>query len=529
MINDFHPALSAVSTAVEKTEADALVLGVAKGPEGPILLPNPLADKAAKGVADSLKALGASGAADQLLRLPGVDGFASETLVLIGVGPLTGEPTGGVSLEALRRAAGSAVRQLSTADSVALALPASSTEQVAAIAEGAAIGAYSFNHFRSSEEAKSKTPVSTIRILTDLKERHVRPAIDRAAVVGAAVRATRDLVNTPPSHLYPESFAAITEELAGRTKAPAQDGTTIKAPRLKVKVWDDKALEKEGFGGILGVGAGSSRKPRLVRIEHSPSKPAAHISLVGKGITFDSGGLSLKPANAMTTMKLDMAGAAAVTAVVRAAADLDLPVKVTGWLCLAENMPSDTAQRPEDVITIYGGKTVEVLNTDAEGRLVMADGLVAASKEHPDAIIDIATLTGAQMVALGARTSGVMGEEELSAALFEASKQAGESLWPMPIPEEARSGFDSDVADLTNTGDRFGGMLNAAAFLREFVGERAGADKGALDPEAKRIPWAHVDIAGPAFNEKAPYGYTAKAGTGVMVRTLISYLESLGR
>mgnify|MGYP002721445903 CR=1 FL=1 len=529
MINDFQPALSAVSTAVEKTEADALVLGVAKGPEGPILLPNPLADKAARGVADSLKALGASGAADQLLRLPGVDGFKSETLVLIGVGPLTGEPTGGVSLEALRRAAGAAVRQLGSAESLALALPAGSPEQVAAIAEGAAIGAYSFPHFRGSEEARTKTPVSAVRILTDLKDRHTRPAIDRAAVVGAAVRAARDLVNTPPSHLYPESFADIAEQLAGRTKAPAHDGTTAKSPKLKVKVWDEKALEKEGFGGLLGVGSGSSRKPRLVRLEHSPSKPAAHISLVGKGITFDSGGLSLKPASAMTTMKLDMAGAAAVAAVVRAAADLNLPVKVTGWLCLAENMPSDTAQRPEDVITIYGGKTVEVLNTDAEGRLVMADALVAASEEKPDAIIDVATLTGAQMIALGARTSGVMGEEQLRTALFEASQEAGEQLWPMPIPEEARSGFDSEVADLTNTGDRFGGMLNAAAFLREFVGERADAQQGALDPEANRIPWAHLDIAGPAFNEKAPYGYTAKAGTGVMVRTLISYLEAAAR
>lgn len=529
MINDFQPALSAVSTAVEKTEADALVLGVAKGPEGPILLPNPLADKAAKGVADSLKALGASGAADQLLRLPGVDGFRSETLVLIGVGPLTGEPTGGVTLEALRRAAGAAVRQLGSAESVALALPAASTEQVAAIAEGAAVGAYSFNHFRSSEEAKSKTPVGTIRILTELKERHTRPAIDRAAVVGAAVRTARDLVNTPPSHLYPESFAEIAEDLAGRTKAPAQDGGAAKTSKLKIKVWDEKALEKEGFGGILGVGKGSSRPPRLVRIEHSPAKPAAHIALVGKGITFDSGGLSLKPANAMTTMKLDMGGAATVAAVVRAAADLDLPVKVTGWLCLAENMPSATAQRPEDVITIYGGKTVEVLNTDAEGRLVMADGLVAASEEHPDAVIDIATLTGAQMISLGVRTTGVMGHEGIREGLVEAAETAGESLWPMPIPEEARSGFDSEVADLTNLGDRFGGMLNAAAFLREFVGQRPDADPKALDPEVNRIPWAHLDIAGPAFNEKAPYGYTPKAGTGVMVRTLISYLESVAR
>ncbi|MDS2171910.1 MULTISPECIES: leucyl aminopeptidase [unclassified Nesterenkonia] len=529
MINDFQPTLSAVSTAVEKTPTDALVLGVAKGPEGPILLPNPLADEAARGVADSLQALGATGAADQLLRLPGVDGFRSETLVLVGVGELTGEPTGGVSLESLRRAAGSAVRQLSSLDSVALALPASSPEEVAAVAEGAAIGAYSFTAFRSSQEAREKRPVEEILILTDLKDRHTRPVLDRAAVVGAAVRATRDLVNTPPSHLYPETFAEIAADLAGRTKAPAQGGSTSKAPKLSVKVWDVKDLEKEGFGGLLGVGGGSSRGPRMVRIEHAPSKPAAHIALVGKGITFDSGGLSLKPAASMTTMKLDMGGAATVLAVVRAAADLNLPIKVTGWLCLAENMPSATAQRPEDVITIRGGKTVEVLNTDAEGRLVMADGLVAASEENPDALIDVATLTGAQMIALGLRTTGVMGEEQLRSALVDAAEDSGEKLWPMPIPEEARSGFDSEVADLTNLGDRNGGMLGAAAFLREFVGEREGADSGALDPEARRIPWAHLDIAGPAFNEKSPYGYTPKAGTGVMVRTLVTYLEGLSR
>ncbi|WP_300344287.1 leucyl aminopeptidase [Nesterenkonia sp.] len=514
VINEFSPSVTAVSSAVEKVDADALVLGVAKGPEGPVLLPNPLADKAAKGVADSLSALGASGAADQLLRLPGVDGFKSETLVLIGTGELTGEPDGGVSAEALRRAAGSAVRQLGSASSVALALPAATVEQVSAVAEGAAMGAYSFPHFKSSEEAKKKTPVAEISVLTPLKDKHTKAALQRATTVAGAVRAVRDLVNTPPSHLYPESFADIVKEQAKGTK-------------LKVKVWDEAQLAKEGFGGLLGVGGGSSRKPRLVRIEHSPSKPVAHISLVGKGITFDSGGLSLKPANAMTTMKLDMAGAATVAGVLRAVAELDLPVKVTGWLCLAENMPSDTAQRPEDVITIYGGKTVEVLNTDAEGRLVLADGIVAAGEEQPDAIIDVATLTGAQMIALGLRTVGVMGNEDLREDLVEASQDAGESHWGMPIPEEARSGFDSEVADLTNLGAREGGMLNAAAFLREFVPEREGADPKALDPEAKRIPWAHIDIAGPAFNEKGAYGYTPKGGTGVTVRTLVTYLEGL--
>ncbi len=231
----------------------------------------------------------------------------------------------------------------------------------------------------------------------------------------------------------------------------------------------------------------------------------------------------------MTTMKLDMAGAATVLSIVLAAAELNLPIRVTGWLCLAENMPSSTAQRPEDVISIYGGKTVEVLNTDAEGRLVLADGIVAASEEQPDAIVDVATLTGAQMIALGNRTFGVMGHESLRDSLVEAADVAGESAWGMPIPEEALAGFRSDVADLTNTGAREGGMLNAAAFLREFVGDRTDADEDALDPETRRIPWAHVDIAGPSFNDKGPYGYIPKGGTGVTVRTLISYLEGLAR
>lgn len=516
VINEFAPTVTAESSAVEKVKADALVLGVAQGPEGPILLPNPLADRAAQSVADSLVALGATGSADQVLRLPGVDGFSTETLVLIGVGKLTGEPDGGISIEALRRAAGSVTRQLSSATSVALALPSATVEQVAALAEGAALGAYAYNQFKSSEDAKSKTPVSEITVLTPLKDKYTKPAVTRAAAVAAAVRAVRDLVNAPPSHLYPETFAASAKSMTKGTK-------------LKVKVWDDKDLEKDGFGGLLGVGGGSSRKPRLVRMEHAPSKPVAHIALVGKGITFDSGGLSLKPASAMTTMKLDMAGAATVAAVVRAAADLDLPVRVTGWLCLAENMPSDTAQRPEDVITIYGGKTVEVLNTDAEGRLVLADGIVAAGEENPDAIIDVATLTGAQMIALGLRTVGVMGNPELRDELVAASDESGESHWGMPIPEEALSGFESAIADLSNLGDRFGGMLNAAAFLREFVPQRSDADSAGIDSEQKRLPWAHVDIAGPAFNEKSAYGYVPKGGTGVSVRTLITYLEGLSR
>jgi leucyl aminopeptidase len=213
-----------------------------------------------------------------------------------------------------------------------------------------------------------------------------------------------------------------------------------------------------------------------------------------------------------------MAGAAAVLSAVLAVAELGLPVKVTGWLCLAENMPSGTATRPSDVLTMFGGKTVEVLNTDAEGRLVMADGIAAASLEQPDVILDVATLTGAQVVALGNRTAAVMGDEGVSNAIKAAADRAGELFWPMPLPEELRASLDSQVADLANIGERMGGMMTAAVFLNEFVGE--GAD-------GSTIPWAHLDIAGPAFNEGAPYGYTPKHGTGVAVRTLVSYVEDV--
>ena len=217
-------------------------------------------------------------------------------------------------------------------------------------------------------------------------------------------------------------------------------------------------------------------------------------------------------------MKSDMAGAAVVLNTVLAIAGLGLPVKATAWLCIAENMPSGAAQRPADVLTMFGGKTVEVLNTDAEGRLVMADGIVAASQEFPDAIIDVATLTGAQLVALGDRTAGLMGADSVTGPLKAAADRAGELVWPMPLPEELRPSLDSQVADIANIGERHGGMMTAAVFLREFVGK--GKD-------GEPIPWAHIDIAGPSFNNGSPYGYNHKQGTGCTVRTLVAYAEDI--
>lgn len=501
MVKNTEISLSALSRELKKAAADAVVVGVGKGANGPVLLENPLTAKAAETLAASFPALGVTGAADQLLRLPGIPETGDAVLVLAGTGSV--EDNGTVSGEALRRAAGSAIRQLAGLKTVVLALPTAALADVAAIAEGAAMGAYSFTAFRSTKEGL-KDPVRNVAIFTALAEdKGLAAVLRRARIVGKAVNATRTLVNQPPSHLYPESFADAARDLA-------------KGVPVKVTVWDEKRLEKEGFGGIMGVGKGSARQPRLVKVEYAPSKATQKIALVGKGITFDTGGISLKPALGMGDMKSDMAGAAVVLNTVLAIAELGLPVKATAWLCIAENMPSGAASRPSDVLTMFGGKTVEVLNTDAEGRLVMADGIVAAGHEHPDVIIDVATLTGAQLIALGNRTAGVMGADAVTAPLKAAADRAGELVWPMPLPEELRPSLDSQVADLANIGERHGGMMTAAVFLQEFVGK--GKD-------GKTIPWAHIDIAGPSFNNGSPYGYTPKQGTGCTVRTLLAYAE----
>ncbi|CAM3191758.1 Cytosol aminopeptidase [Arthrobacter ulcerisalmonis] len=503
MIKNVDVTLSTLSRSLAKSPSDAVVLGVGQGADGPELLANPLTAKSAETLAASLKGLGVTGAADQAVRLPGLPETGAPVLVLAGLGKVTaGQP---IPAETLRRAAGSAVRQLAGLATVTLALPTTTLADVAAIAEGAALGAYSYTEFRSSQDGL-KAPVRNAVIHTALADHEEVPAaLKRATLLGKAVNATRSLVNQPPSHLYPESFAEAAKDLA-------------KGLPVKVTVWDEKRLEKEGFGGIMGVGKGSTRQPRLVKVEYAPAKAAAKIALVGKGITFDTGGISLKPALGMGDMKSDMAGAAVVLNTVLAIAGLGLNVKATAWLCIAENMPSGAATRPADVLTMFGGKTVEVLNTDAEGRLVMADGIVAASQEYPDAIIDVATLTGAQLIALGNRTAGIMGADSVTSALKTAADRAGELVWPMPLPEELRASIDSQVADLANIGERHGGMMTAAVFLQEFVGK--GKD-------GEQIPWAHVDIAGPSFNNGSPYGYNHKQGTGCTVRTLVAYAEDV--
>ncbi|MFE0766481.1 leucyl aminopeptidase [Streptomyces smyrnaeus] len=518
-------ALTLSSSSAATLRADAVVVGVAKnGSSGKagraakaavVLAPGAEAvDKAYGGkLAATLETLGASGGEGEVTKLPApASGVKAPLVVAVGLGEAAGgqEP---YDAEVLRRAAGAAARALAGSKKAAFALPVEDAEAVAAIAEGALLGAYSFTAYRGKDnggkdggkqDGKSSkdasAPLAEIALVgAKPRDKAHKAAVDRALVVAEEVHRARDLINTPANGLDPKTFASEARSAA-------------KNFGLTFEVLDEKALVKGGYGGILGVGNGSAQPPRLVRIGWSHPKAKKSLALVGKGITYDSGGISLKPAGHNETMKCDMSGAAAVFAAVVAAARLGLRANVTGWLALAENMPSGSATRPGDVLTMYSGKTVEVLNTDAEGRLVLADALTRASEEEPDAIVDVATLTGAMVLALGNRTFGIMAnDDEFRTALHEAAEEAGEDAWPMPLPGHLRKSFDSPVADIANIGERMGGGLLAGLFLKEFV------------PEG--TPWAHLDIAGPAFNESGPFGYTPKGGTGSAVRTLVRLVE----
>ncbi|WP_030417769.1 leucyl aminopeptidase [Streptomyces sp. NRRL F-5065] len=499
-------ALTLSTAAVPGLRADAIVIGVAKGANGPLVAPGAEAVDSAYdgGLAGVLETLGASGAEGEVTKVPAPSGFKAPLVVAVGLGsePEDGE---GWDAEALRQAAGSAARALAGSKKAAFALPLTEAADTGAVAEGVLLGAYSFDAYKdrggdARGKKKGKGPLAEAALLgAKPRDNAHRAAVERATAVAEELNRARDLINTPPNDLDPEAFAAIAQAAA------EEHG-------IKVQVLDEKALAKGGYGGILGVGAGSAAGPRLVKLSYTPSGATKTLAFVGKGITYDSGGISLKPAGHNETMKCDMSGAAAVFAAVVAAARLGLGVNVTGWLALAENMPSGSATRPGDVLRMYSGKTVEVLNTDAEGRLVLADALWAASEEEPDAIVDVATLTGAMMLALGNRTYGIMANDDaFRAAVHEAAKEVGEPAWPMPLPEHLRKGMDSPTADIANMGERMGGGLVAGLFLREFVGEG--------------IAWAHLDIAGPAFNEGGPFGYTPKGGTGSAVRTLVRLAE----
>lgn len=445
---------------------------------------------------------------------PGGSGSRGPVLVVVSLGTTAGSTSGGsasggdeISAETLRQAAGSGVRAALAGEherpvSVAVALGAETAETVAAVTEGALLGHYRFTPVSGTEPKSAPVRLSILSTTTGRPAKALGEALASAQLVAAAVIQARDWINLPPNLLYPESFA---ESVRGY----------VRDTRISLDVLDEGALASGGYGGIMAVGGGSSRPPRLVRLSYAPRGAKAHLVLVGKGITFDSGGLDLKTADGMYTMKCDMSGAAAVLAATRAIADLGLKVKVTCYAAMAENLPSATAFRPSDVLTMYGGTTVENGNSDAEGRLVMADALARSAEDQPDLVIDVATLTGACVTALGSRTSGVMSNDDSAAdRVLAAARRTGEAFWRLPIPDETRGRLDSTVADLRSTAaDRPAGASVAAAFLREFV--PAG------------ISWAHLDIAGTAFHTGSPYGCVPVGGTGVAVRTLVALAAEL--
>ncbi|HYO38146.1 MAG TPA: leucyl aminopeptidase [Nocardioidaceae bacterium] len=487
--------------AAEKSRADVVVIGVVRTPKGLQAAPGGEGVAAAYGrkLVPLLSTIGFSGRLDEVTRIPTAGTIRSPLLLVVGMGELRD-----LDATAVRRAAGVALRSIPNAASVALALPALDDEQVRAVVEGALLGGYSYTAYKTG--AASTGPAEVVVLTDTARTKESQRALEVARVVGDATRLARDWVNTPAADLTPASFAdAVVAEHRAR-----------KPGRVKVTVTDEAQLRSRAFGGIVGVGRASSHPPRLVQLAYTPRGAAVHVALVGKGITFDSGGLSIKPSAGMTTMKCDMAGAAAVLAATFAIAELGLPVQVTALAPMAENMVSGDATRPGDVLTMYGGATVEVLNTDAEGRLVLADALVLARESTPDVVVDVATLTGACITALGDRVAGVLGnDDDLVARVVAAGDRAGEALWPLPITPEMSDKVrtSSSVADLMQHNvDLYGGAIYAAAFLQEFVADRR---------------WAHLDIAGPAFNTRSPYGHVPSGGTGFSVATLVQLVTDL--
>jgi leucyl aminopeptidase len=485
---------------VTTASVDAIVVGTVPGDGGVRLAAGAEEIDAAfdGGLAELLAVLGARGKADEVIKLPTRGALGAPLLVATGLGAVDGAsgPTG----EQVRRAAGAATRVLA---GTSRALTTLSRIDLAAAAEGAALGSYAFTVYRSGN---GDAPLGQMDLsVPAAQDAAATRVLTQAVAVADAVAAARDLVNTPPNDLYPASFADRAVALAHQAG-------------VHTEVLDEKDLARAGYGGILGVGVGSSRPPRLVRLHYTPADaPTAgrsKVALVGKGVTFDTGGISIKPAAKMDEMTMDMAGAAAVIVTTVLAARLGLPVEVIATVPMAENMPSGTAYRPGDVLTMYGGTTVEVLNTDAEGRLILADALVRAAQDAPDYLIDVATLTGAQVVALGTRTPGIMGTAEFRDRVTAISQQVGENGWAMPLPEHLRPDLDSRLADIANVmSHRWGGMLAAGVFLSEFVPDDTD--------------WAHLDVAGPAYNSGSAWGYTGKGGTGVPVRTLAAVLTDI--
>ena len=490
--------LAAVGVPVHST-TEGPVVGTAPDAVDGIALPGPLD-------ADWCERHGFSGKVAQTLVLRSLD--AGPDVVLVGVGTAA-KLSGVAGLESVRRAVSSFVRSAGKGGTALMVLPevvgVDAREVAAAGAEAGALATYAYDDFRSADPSGGLGGLVLVAP-SDGDADAVAEGAARGSRIARSVALARDLVNEPPNSLTPERFAdVVSDRLAG------VDGLTV-------EVWDEERITAERLGGVLGVAAGSVRPPRLVKVTYRPNYPyefdgrEPHLALVGKGITFDSGGLSLKPASGMETMKTDMGGAAAVLAAVDAIAALGGRIPITAWAPMTENMPSGSATKPGDVLTTRSGKTIEVLNTDAEGRLILSDGLTLAIEAGPDAVIDLATLTGAAVVALGKEIAGLLGnDEELRDAVQQAGAEAGELSWPLPLHEDYASHIESEVADMKNMG-RPGqaGTISAALLLKEFVGD---------------VPWAHLDIAGPSRTDENRW-YQSKGGSGFGVRTLVALATS---
>jgi leucyl aminopeptidase len=497
------PRLALSPVPAERAEADLLVLPVAAGEAGPVAPPVTVAVLERLGTDLAAFSGRFDGRLDDVLLVPGYGAVAAPAVLLVGVGP-----DGERSPETLRRAAAVAVGAAGRAATLAVALhraggPAPDGVALAAVAEGTALAAYRFQRHKSAPDPDLKA--ATLLVDGERSLAAAEPVLRRAEVAARATLLARDLVNEPASRLNPATLAAEAVRLA-------------KAAGLEHRVLNGPALRRGRFGAVAAVGGGSATGPRLVELRYRPGSgsrsrsPEArrHVALVGKGVTFDTGGIDLKRGAGMDGMKDDMAGAAAILAAVAAAAELNLPTAVTAILPLVENMPGGSAMRPGDVVTARNGVTVEVTNTDAEGRLILADGLALAAEARPDAILDLATLTGSVVYGLGLGCTGVFGNTPaLTAEVLAAADRAGELAWELPLIEDYRRFLDSEVADLVNSTNEPGDSVQAALFLREFV---AG------------IPWAHLDIAGPATAKEARY-YQPKGASGWGVRTLLAFLE----
>jgi leucyl aminopeptidase len=443
------------------------------------------------GLAAFLAEAGFEGKLGETLAVPTAGKLRAKAAILVGIG----DP-GALTVDGVRRAAAAVARRASKAVSVGTTLASISKPELEvadaaqAVAEGFVLGAYQYLDYKGDATASKLKKVAIIGDGGAV----VRNAVTRGAAIGDAVTWARDMVNTPSKEKSPAEMVAAARRL-------------LRGRGITVQVFEGARLEAERFGGVIGVGQGSEQAPRFLKMTYAPRGARGKaLALVGKGVVFDSGGLSLKTASGMETMKTDMSGGAAVIAAMSTLQDLGVKTRVTGYVPLVENMPSGTAIRPGDVLKIRNGKTVEVLNTDAEGRLILADALSFAYDDKPAAVIDLATLTGACMVALGDKIAGLMGNDDAwLGQVRSAADRAGEPVWHLPLPQEYRKQLESEVADLKNIGGSYGGALTAGLFLQEFV-------DGA--------PWVHLDIAGPA-RANADDGYLAKGGTGYGVRTLV--------